>query len=60
VQIDLRGKLPGRGAYLHDKPSCWQLGLEGRLAHALKTTLEAEERQALLAFAADLPPENEV
>jgi predicted RNA-binding protein YlxR (DUF448 family) len=60
VQIDLRGKLPGRGAYLHDKFSCWQLGLDGRLAHALKTTLGEQERQALTDFAENLPPEDEV
>ena len=60
VKIDLKGKLPGRGAYLHDKPSCWQLGLDGRLANALKTTLETQERQSLLDFAAALPPEDEI
>lgn len=57
VQIDLRGKLPGRGAYLHDSRSCWLLGLDGRLAHALKTTLGTHERQELLAFAESLPSE---
>lgn len=58
VQIDLKGKLPGRGAYLHDKLSCWQLGLDGRLAHALKTTISEQDRQMLAGFAASLPPED--
>jgi hypothetical protein len=44
---------------LHDKLSCWQRGLDGRLAHALKTTLGEQEQQALLAFAENLPPEDE-
>ena len=51
VQIDLKGKLPGRGAYLHEDHSCWQLGLDGRLAHALKVTLSEQDRQTLQAFA---------
>ena len=54
VQIDLQGKLAGRGAYLHDRRSCWKLGLNGRLAQALKTTLNEFERQMLEDFAASL------
>jgi len=57
VQIDLQGKLAGRGAYLHDRRSCWQFGLNGRLAHALKTTLSDSERQMLEDFAESLPTE---
>jgi predicted RNA-binding protein YlxR (DUF448 family) len=59
VKVDLRGKVAGRGAYLHDKRSCWQLGLNGRLAHALKTELSKQDRQALIEFAENLPPEEE-
>jgi predicted RNA-binding protein YlxR (DUF448 family) len=59
VKIDLQGKAAGRGAYLHDKRSCWQLGLDGRLAHALKTELTGQEQQALIEFADNLPPEEE-
>lgn len=57
VQLDPKGKLPGRGAYLCDNPQCWQGAVEGgALAKALKTTLTVDERQSLGAFAATLPP----
>ena len=54
VRIDPTGKLAGRGAYLHDKPSCWQRGLEGVLAKALKTELTARDREELSAFLAKM------
>lgn len=50
VQVDPTGKLSGRGAYLHDQRSCWEKGLEGALAHALKTELKDQDRQALIAY----------
>ena len=59
VKVDLQGKVAGRGAYLHDKRSCWHLGLDGRLAHALKTELSEKDRQALIEFAENLPLEEE-
>lgn len=55
VQIDRTGKLAGRGAYLHDRKSCWDRGLKGPLSHALKTTLTEEERDLLSVFAETLP-----
>jgi predicted RNA-binding protein YlxR (DUF448 family) len=58
VMVDPTGKLAGRGAYLHDRRSCWERGLKGALAHALKTDLTEEERTRLLAFAATLPAES--
>ncbi len=58
VQVDLTGKLAGRGAYLHDRRSCWERGLKGTLAHALKIELAAEERERLQAFMATLPEES--
>ena len=58
VQIDPTGKLSGRGAYLHDRRSCWETALkEGRVAHALKTTLSPEELELLATYAAGLPEE---
>ena len=54
VQVDLTGKMNGRGAYLHNQPSCWKAGLKGALAQALKTELTEEERKRLSDFAADL------
>jgi hypothetical protein len=55
IQIDSTGKLAGRGAYLHDKRSCWESGLKGALAHALKTELTTTDREYLLAFMNSLP-----
>ena len=50
VVVDPTGKLAGRGAYLHDRRSCWETGLEGSLAHALKVDLTAADREHLEAF----------
>jgi predicted RNA-binding protein YlxR (DUF448 family) len=50
VQVDPTGKLAGRGAYLHNRRSCWEKGLKGPLAHALKTTLTTEDTQRLYQF----------
>lgn len=55
VRIDPTGKLAGRGAYLHDKRSCWARGLKGALAHALKTEIGAEDRARLEEFMNTLP-----
>jgi predicted RNA-binding protein YlxR (DUF448 family) len=55
VLVDPTGKLAGRGAYLHDRRSCWESGLAGSLAHALKTELTAEDRERLEAFMNALP-----
>jgi hypothetical protein len=57
VQVDPTGKLAGRGAYLHDKPSCWMRGLKGALAHALKTELTKDDRARLEEFMKTLPAE---
>ena len=59
VQVDPTSKLAGRGAYLHDRRECWERGLRGSLAHALKTTLTADERARLEDFMNTLPIEAE-
>jgi len=59
VQIDLTGKLAGRGAYLHDLRSCWEAGLRGPLARALKTEISAEDHDRLTAFIESLHEETE-
>ena len=59
VQVDISGKMPGRGAYLHDRASCWERGLKGALGNALRTNLSVEEREALQAFMAALPAEDD-
>jgi len=55
IKIDPSGRLAGRGAYLHNQRSCWERGLNGALAHALRVELRAEDRENLLAFMASLP-----
>ena len=55
VRVDPTGKLAGRGAYLHDRRECWERGLKGALANALKTTLAVEERAILEEFMSTLP-----
>src|SRR5690349_21718382 len=57
VTIDLSGKRPGRGAYLCAERSCWETALKRPLIErALKvTTLQAEDRQALIEYCHTLP-----
>lgn len=50
VQIDPTGKAAGRGAYLHDRRICWERGLKGALAHALKVDLSDNDREILRNF----------
>jgi uncharacterized protein len=55
VLVDSTGKLAGRGAYLHDRRSCWETGLKGGLAHALKVELSVADREHLESFMNTLP-----
>ena len=55
VDVDPSGKLAGRGAYLHNQRSCWEQGLKGALARALKTELTDKDRERLMAFMSTLP-----
>jgi predicted RNA-binding protein YlxR (DUF448 family) len=59
VKVDLTGKLAGRGAYLHDRRQCWERGLKGPLAHALKATISEDERAKLDEFMKTLPVDAE-
>jgi len=59
IRVDLTGKTPGRGAYLHDRRECWERGLRGALAHALKAELTAEDRSELEIFMKTLPQDAE-
>jgi len=54
VKIDLTGKARGRGAYLHDERSCWERGLKGSLAHALRAEINEQELAELRSFMAKL------
>lgn len=57
VHVDPTGKAAGRGAYLHTQRSCWERGLKGALAHALKTELSEHDRLGLELLMARLPAE---
>ncbi len=57
LRVDPTGKIPGRGAYLHDSRDCWKSGLKGPLAHALKVELTDQDREVLQAYMATLPEE---
>ena len=59
VQVDPTGKLAGRGAYLHNTRSCWEKGLKGPLAHALKMNLAPDDLERLRQFMQTLSEDNE-
>lgn len=59
ILVDPTGKLPGRGAYLHDRRECWQRALKGPLAHALKVELSTADRERLEGFINSLPQDAE-
>ncbi len=49
VEVDTRGKMPGRGAYLCPAKRCWEEGLKAKkLEYALRTKLPAESLKDLL------------
>lgn len=56
--IDRTGKSAGRGAYLHNLRKCWEAGMKGALAHALKTDITDQERLTFQAFLENLPAED--
>ncbi|MBI4730996.1 MAG: YlxR family protein [Chloroflexi bacterium] len=58
VRVDPTGKLAGRGAYLHNRRSCWEKGLKGALAHALKVTLSPDDLEGLRQFMGMLPEDD--
>lgn len=57
VQIDPSGKLAGRGAYLHDNKTCWDRGMRGAIASALKIELTSTDIDLLTAYVDTLPDE---
>ncbi len=61
VEVDPTGKRPGRGAYVHRDYRCWQAALKrDRLAHALRTAISPQDREALVAYAESLREKGEV
>ena len=44
IELDSRGKLPGRGAYCCPDRTCWEAALEpGRLGRVLKSRISADD-----------------
>ncbi len=60
VRVDPTGKAPGRGAYLHNQRSCWEVGLRGALAKALRIELTTSDREYLMGYMSALPAETDV
>ncbi|MFQ5942143.1 MAG: YlxR family protein [Anaerolineales bacterium] len=58
VRIDPTSKAPGRGAYLHDRKSCWERGLKGSLSKALRVDITIDERNELMQYMDQLPEAN--
>ena len=60
IRVDPTGKAHGRGAYLHDKRSCWMRGINGALEQAFGQSLEDHEAKDLLTYMRDqIPDEND-
>ena len=55
VIFDPTGKLSGRGVYLHNLRSCWESGLKGSVAGALKTEIKFEDMLLLKSVMEKLP-----
>jgi len=48
IQVDLTGKMNGRGAYVCDRASCWERVVQSDvLAQALRTQITHEDRERL-------------
>lgn len=54
VEVDIRGKQAGRGAYLCRVRECWEAGIKhGRLEYSLKTKLSQDNRERLVQIGQD-------
>ena len=58
VFVDVTGKLSGRGAYLHQDPFCWEIGLKKSLENALKTKFTEGDRERLTQYQDILKEQN--
>ena len=57
IKVDPTSKLPGRGAYLHDRRSCWEKALKGSLERALRVRLDEVAQATLTEYMNELPDE---
>jgi predicted RNA-binding protein YlxR (DUF448 family) len=55
ILIDPTGKIAGRGVYLHEVRDCWNIGLQGSIARALKTKISDQEKKDLFSYMENLP-----
>ncbi len=61
VQRDATGKMAGRGAYVHEKRSCWEKAIQrGTLARNLKVELTEEDKANLIRWMDELPKESSI
>jgi uncharacterized protein len=58
VFLDPTGKKSGRGAYLHNQRSCWELGLKSGVERALKISLTPDDRERLTQYLMTLPEDS--
>jgi hypothetical protein len=57
IMVDPGGKMNGRGAYLCERPECWERAMNTDvLAKALKTMLTSEDRERLNAHRRQTAP----
>ena len=50
VRIDPTGRMPGRGAYLHESRECWETALKrGAIGRALRTEVTPAEMEMLVS-----------
>lgn len=54
VFVDESGKMPGRGAYLHADPVCWESGVKKYLQKALRTTFSETDLERLQDYLASM------
>lgn len=54
IVVDTSGKMPGRGAYLHNSIACWEAGMKSSLSRALKTELTPEDIERLKVYITSL------
>ena len=60
IEIDHKGKKPGRGVYLCPRAICWERGLKtNRIEFGLRTKMTAENRQSLADYGRSLPEKEE-
>ncbi|MCX5996887.1 MAG: YlxR family protein [Chloroflexi bacterium] len=56
IEIDPKGKKPGRGVYLCACSVCWERGLKSnRIELGLRSKMSAENRRSLVDYGRSLP-----